>query len=232
MIDSEGLNTLKFKGLKSSDISVNGTGDTDVTVTIKGTNDTLVLKDFRKGDEYRNYNLEFDDAKMFVTDKNSPFRHIYGGSGNDTLKAAVEDSVMHAFGGNDTVYGSKGNDVIYGNEGNDTIYAGNGNDYVYGGEGNDTIDRSRERETTSSTAATATIHIFSGKNLRHGQSYDQIPRACSMNYQTCGRNFSRSYLKINAVGENAVIGINDTDDKLIISNFAANPEKLCSANRR
>ena len=218
VIDSEGLNTLKFKGLKSSDISVNGTGDTDVTVTIKGTNDTLVLKDFRKGDEYRNYNLEFDDAKMFVTDKNSPFRHIYGGSGNDTLKAAVEDSVMHAFGGNDTVYGSKGNDVIYGNEGNDTIYAGNGNDYVYGGEGNDTIDSGEGNDFLYGGNGDDT-YIF-GKNY----GTDIINDTEGVSTIRLADGISLADLKINAVGENAVIGINDTDDKLIISNFAANPE--------
>ena len=218
VIDSEGLNTLKFKGLKSSDISVNGTGDTDVTVTIKGTNDTLVLKDFRKGDEYRNYNLEFDDAKMFVTDKNSPFRHIYGGSGNDTLKAAVEDSVMHAFGGNDTVYGSKGNDVIYGNEGSDTIYAGNGNDYVYGGEGNDTIDSGEGNDFLYGGNGDDT-YIF-GKNY----GTDIINDTEGVSTIRLADGISLADLKINAVGENAVIGINDTDDKLIISNFAANPE--------
>lgn len=49
IIDADGLNTLRFKGLNPTDILVNGTGDSDVTITIKGTNDTLVIKDFRKG---------------------------------------------------------------------------------------------------------------------------------------------------------------------------------------
>lgn len=225
VIDSDGLNTLKFKGIKSSDISVNGTYDNDVTVTIKGTNDTLVLKDFRKGDSLsadahgnRNYNLEFDDAKMFVTDKNSPFRHIYGGSGNDTLKAAVEDSVMHAFGGDDTVYGSKGNDVIYGNEGNDIIYAGNGNDYVYGGEGNDTIDGKEGNDFLYGGSGDDT-YIF-GKNY----GTDIINDTEGVSTIRLADGISLEDLKINAVGENVVIGINDTDDKLIISNFATNPE--------
>lgn len=225
VIDSEGLNTLKFKGLKSGDISINGTGDNDVTVTIKGTNDTLILKDFRKGDSLsadahgnRNYNLEFDDAKMFVTDKNSPFRHIYGGCGNDTLKAAVEDSVMHAFCDDDTVYVSKGNDVIYGDEGNDTIYAGNGNDYVYGGENNDTIDGGEGNDFLYGGSGDDT-YIF-GKNY----GTDIINDTEGVSTIRLAYGISLADLKINAVGENAVIGINDTADKLIISNFAANPE--------
>ena len=98
------------------------------------------LKDFRKGEEYRSYDLEFNGVKMHVTDKSSPFRYIYGGNGDDVLKAVADDSIMYGFGGDDTVYGSKGSDVIYGNEGNDTIYAGAGNDFVFGGEGNDILD--------------------------------------------------------------------------------------------
>lgn len=61
----------------------------DATITIKGTNDTIVIKDFRKGEEYANYDLEFDGVKMHVTDQGSPFRHIYGGNGDDVLKAVV-----------------------------------------------------------------------------------------------------------------------------------------------
>ena len=60
IIDSDGLNTLRFKGIKPSDILVNGTDEYDATITIKGTNDTLVIKDFRKSEEYRNYDLEID----------------------------------------------------------------------------------------------------------------------------------------------------------------------------
>ena len=92
IIDSDGLNTLRFKGIKPSDILVNGTDEYDATITIKGTNDTLVIKDFRKSEEYRNYDLEIDGVKMHVTDKDSPFRHIYGGNGDDVLKAVVDDS--------------------------------------------------------------------------------------------------------------------------------------------
>ena len=147
IIDSDGLNTLRFSNLAPSDILVNGTGDYDVTITIKGTNDTLVIRDFRKEEEYRNYDLEFNGIKMHVTDDGSPFRHIYDGNGDDVLKAVVEDSVMHAFGGDDTVYGSKGSDAIYGNEGNDTIYAGSGNDFVFGGQGDDYINGGNGNDT-------------------------------------------------------------------------------------
>ena len=218
IIDSEGLNTLRFKGLDPSDILVNGTGECDVTITIKGTNDTLVIKDFRKGEEYRNYDLEFNGVKMHVTDKDSPFRHIYGGNGDDVLKAVVDDSVMHAFGGDDTVYGSKGDDIIYGNEGSDTIYAGNGNDFVYGGAGNDIIDGGEGNDLLYGGFGDDT-YIF-GKNC----GTDVINDTEGTSVIKLTNEVSLADLRIDSVGEDVVISIRNTDDKLIITDFKQNPD--------
>ena len=218
IIDSDGLNTLRFKGIKPSDILVNGTDEYDATITIKGTNDTLVIKDFRKSEEYRNYDLEIDGVKMHVTDKDSPFRHIYGGNGDDVLKAVVDDSVMHAFGGDDTVYGSKGDDIIYGNEGSDTIYAGNGNDFVYGGAGNDIIDGGEGNDLLYGGFGDDT-YIF-GKNC----GTDVINDTEGTSVIKLTNEVSLADLRIDSVGEDVVISIRDTDDKLIITDFKQNPD--------
>lgn len=218
IIDSDGLNTLRFKGIKPSDILVNGTDEYDATITIKGTNDSLVIKDFRKSEEYRNYDLEIDGVKMHVTDKDSPFRHIYGGNGDDVLKAVVDDSIMHAFGGDDTVYGSKENDVIYGNEGNDTVYAGNGNDFVYGGAGNDIIDGGEGNDLLYGGFGDDT-YIF-GKNC----GTDVINDTEGTSVIKLTNEVSLADLRIDSVGEDVVISIRDTDDKLIITDFKQNPD--------
>lgn len=218
IIDSDGLNTLRFKGIKPSDILVNGTDEYDATITIKGTNDSLVIKDFRKSEEYRNYDLEIDGVKMHVTDKDSPFRHIYGGNGDDVLKAVVDDSIMHAFGGDDTVYGSKENDVIYGNEGNDTVYAGNGNDFVYGGAGNDIIDGGEGNDLLYGGFGDDT-YIFD-KNC----GTDVINDTEGTSVIKLTNEISLADLRIDSVGEDVVISIRDTDDKLIITDFKQNPD--------
>lgn len=218
IIDSDGLNTLRFKGIKPSDILVNGTDEYDATITIKGTNDSLVIKDFRKSEEYRNYDLEIDRIKMHVTDKDSPFRHIYGGNGDDVLKAVVDDSIMHAFGGDDTVYGSKENDVIYGNEGNDTVYAGNGNDFVYGGAGNDIIDGGEGNDLLYGGFGDDT-YIFD-KNC----GTDVINDTEGTSVIKLTNEVSLADLRIDSVGEDVVISIRDTDDKLIITDFKQNPD--------
>lgn len=218
IIDSDGLNTLRFKGIKPSDILVNGTDEYDATITIKGTNDSPVIKDFRKSEEYRNYDLEIDGVKMHVTDKDSPFRHIYGGNGDDVLKAVVDDSIMHAFGGDDTVYGSKENDVIYGNEGNDTVYAGNGNDFVYGGAGNDIIDGGEGNDLLYGGFGDDT-YIFD-KNC----GTDVINDTEGTSVIKLTNEVSLADLRIDSVGEDVVISIRDTDDKLIITDFKQNPD--------
>ena len=236
IIDSDGLNTLRFSNLAPSDILVNGTGEYDVTITIKGTNDTLVIRDFRKGEEYRNYDLEFNGIKMHVTDKGSPFRHIYGGNGDDVLKAVVEDSVMHAFGGDDTVYGSKGSDAIYGNEGNDTIYAGSGNDFVFGGsdndviygeDGNDIIYGDEGDDVLDGDSGNDTLDGGTGNDTYvFGRNYgtDIISDSEGISTVKLADDTVLSDLEIRSVGNNVIISIKDTGDKLIITDFADAPE--------
>ncbi len=218
IIDSDGLNTLRFNGLNPLDILVNGTGDYDATITIKGTNDTLVIKDFRKGEEYANYDLEFDGVKMHVTDQGSPFRHIYGGNGDDVLKAVVDDSIMHAFGGIDTVYGSDGNDIIYGNEGDDVLYAGSGNDLVYGGDGDDILDGGEGDDFLYGGSGNDT-YVF-GRNY----GTDIISDSEGVSTIKIADGISLDELDIISVGENIVISLSDSDDKLIINYFAENPD--------
>lgn len=218
IIDADGLNTLRFNGLKPGDILVNGTGEYDATIMIKGTNDTLVIKDFRKGEEYANYDLEFDGVKMHVTDKGSPFKHIYGGNSDDVLKAVVDDSIMHAFGGDDTVYGSDGNDIIYGNEDNDAIYAGTGNDLVYGGSGNDTLDGGEGDDFLYGAEGNDT-YIF-GRNY----GTDIISDSEGVSTIKIADGISLDELEVVSVGEDVVITIKDSEDKLVINGFAANPD--------
>lgn len=81
IVDGTGVHTLCFNELRTSDIVVNGTGEFDATVTIKSTGEKLVIKDFRKSPEYSDYKLEFSNKKMYVTDKKSPFKDIYGSTG-------------------------------------------------------------------------------------------------------------------------------------------------------
>lgn len=155
---------------------------------------------------------------MHVTDQGSPFRHIYGGNGDDVLKAVVDDSIMHAFGGNDTVYGSDGNDIIYGNEGDDVLYAGSGDDIVYGGDGNDIIDGGKGNDFLYGGSGNDTYIL--GRNY----GTDIISDNEGVSTIKMAEGISLDELDIISVGEDIVIAIKDSEDKLIISGFAENPD--------
>lgn len=218
IMDEGGHNTLRFKGLKPTDVLVNGTGEYDVTIRIKGTDDTLIIKDFCKDGKYSDYDLEFDGGiRMHVTDKESPFRYIYGDSGEDVLKAVVEDSLMFGFDGDDTIKGSDGNDIIYGNQGNDTISAGTGNDILYGGDGNDVLDGGEGDDLLYGGAGDDT-YIF-GRNYGTDVISDEAGITTIKIH-----DFTLSDLTIVQAGEDVVITAEDTGDKLIINGFSQNPD--------
>lgn len=218
IIDDSGTNTLRFQGLKPTDILVNGTGEYDVTIRIKGTDDTLVIKDFCRDGKYSDYDLEFDGGiKMHVTDKDSPFRYIYGDSSDDVLKAVVEDSLMFGFEGDDTIQGSDGDDIIYGNQGSDTTHAGTGNDILHGGEGDDVLDGGEGDDLLYGGAGDDT-YIF-------GRNYGTDVISDEAGITTIRiKDFTLSDLTIVQAGEEAVITAKASGDRLIISGFGQNPD--------
>jgi hypothetical protein len=139
VIDYEGTNRIRFTGINASDVSVNGTGFYDVTITVKGTNDSLTIRNFRTEDLWKCFEFEFSGVLLDINAPDSPFRRIYGGNGDDVLQAVAENATMHGFGGDDLVLGSNGDDIVYGNDGNDVIYGVSGNNRLLGGDGNDEI---------------------------------------------------------------------------------------------
>lgn len=80
--DFDGRNTISFRDLKASDITVSNYLEYDVKVKVNGANDTLVIKNFRAGEKYRSFTLEFSGVSMDINDANSPFMHIDEGTGS------------------------------------------------------------------------------------------------------------------------------------------------------
>ena len=233
--DAGGRNKIKFTGLNARDILVNGIGEYDVEVKIKDTGDTLIISDFLLDEQYADYELEFKDEKMHVTDPNSPFRHIYGGTGNDVLKAVVKDSIFHAFAGDDEVHGSDGEDIIYGNEGNDTVFAGSGKDFVFGGTGNDNLSGEEGDDILHAGEGDDILDGGSGNDVLDGGNGNDT-YLFGKNYGTDTVNDSNgtttvkltdgltlSDVNIFPAGEEVVICRKDTEDRLVLQNYAKNP---------
>ncbi len=139
--DSQGINRIQFgAGISQSDLAFSDGGYDGLKITIRGTNDTLILDWFLYDDAYRNFELAFSDGTFFaVGAKNSPFRHMFGSDSGDYLTAVLDQTTIHGLGGNDTLKGSIHDDQLYGDAGNDCLYGNAGNDRLYGGEGNDQL---------------------------------------------------------------------------------------------
>ena len=218
IIEEGGHNIIRFSGLSHKDVLVNGIGDYDVEVKIKGTSDSLIIKNFRKGKEYQDWTLEFNDGTMHVTDKDSPFRYVYGTDNQDELKASVKGSYMYGYAGNDTIIGSDGDDIIYGGSGDDTIKSGSGNDFIFDSIGNNIIDSGSGNDIISGSTGDDT-YIW-GRN--YGTDIIDDTEGITTIILSDGLTLDDVIIKV--VGENAVITINGADDKLVIHGYLLNKD--------
>lgn len=218
VIDNAGVNKIVLAGINLSDISVNGTGINDVTISIKHAGDSLTISNFRKDNNRDCFEFVINGLPLDINDTHSPFKHICGGNGDDIIQAVVDNSIIHAFAGNDTIYGSSGNDIVYSGEGNDYVYADNGDDLVYGGDGDDILDGGKGNDFLYGGSGNDT-YVF-------GRYYgtDIISDSEGVSTIKMAEGVSLDELDIISVGEDIVIAIKDSEDKLIINDFAGNPD--------
>jgi Ca2+-binding RTX toxin-like protein len=69
---------------------------------------------------------------------------IYGGPGDDAIRAGSGKSTMFGDAGNDVLIGGRADDVIFGGKGNDEIFGGAGSDRAFGDDGDDWIAGERD----------------------------------------------------------------------------------------
>ncbi|MBQ3512401.1 MAG: calcium-binding protein [Lachnospiraceae bacterium] len=236
IMDNGGSNRIFFSNLTVNDILVNGTDEYDVTISIKGTNDSLVIKNFRENEAFTDYTLVFKDGTMHCMDKESPFRHIYGSNSDDVLKAVTEDSIMNAFDGNDTVIGSKGKDIIYGNDGNDSITAGEENDVIYGGEDDDLLNGEAGDDIIWGEAGCDILDGGNGNDYLYGGAGDDtyvfaenygrdiVEDGEGVTTVKLDKSLTAEDISVYKAGDEAIISINGTKDMLIISGYAVGSE--------
>lgn len=232
--DGYGHNTIRLSGLKSDDIRVNGTGWFDATIYIKGTNDSLLIRDFRMDECNADFNLVFDDVTMHVTDEGSPFRYICGDDNDNNLQAVTDNSTMYGFGGNDSITGSDGGDIIYGNEGADVVYAGTGIDYIYGGTGDDTIYGEDGNDFMSGLDGDDILSGGTGNDVMDGgigaDTYlfgieggtDIVNDMEGSSTIELTDSLTLDDINVNVLGCEAIVSIVGTDDRLIIHNSVGN----------
>ncbi|OCX63055.1 hypothetical protein BFP70_12620 [Thioclava sp. SK-1] len=84
----------------------------------------------------------------------------------------VNDDIIEAYEGNDTVFAGEGNDDVYGGAGDDSLNGGTGDDLIYGGTGDDTIDGGADNDTLMGQAGNDSIDGNDGNDSIDGGAGD------------------------------------------------------------
>lgn len=228
-----GINTLV--GGDGADILTGGTGTNNMiggtgndTYTVISATDTVV----------ENLNEGTDTVKAGVnftlgTNVENLTMTLAGltGNGNElinTLTAHASGSNLYGFGGNDKLVGGAGNDYLDGGEGADTITGGNGNNTMLGGAGNDSITGGTGSDDIRGGLGNDTLTGGVGSDTYHfglGDGQDTINNttvdtsAGRLDKLVFDSNVNADQLWFQKSGNNLVISVLNTTDKLTVTNW-------------
>ena len=141
--EEQGVDTVQFN-VNQNDLEfvISGIpGDNGLLIRIKETGETLRIRNWFTGDQYKVESFIFIDGTLNTAQIESIAitSGITGSNYSDALFAPFA-AALSGRGGNDWLYGSNNNDTLYGNEDNDSLYGNYGDDALYGGDGNDILD--------------------------------------------------------------------------------------------
>ena len=87
---------------------------------------------------------------------------LFGGKGDDTLRALEAGSRLNGAGGDDIVTGRSGDDFLAGGNGNDVVTGGAGDDLMNGNRGDDTLDGGAGDDTLRGSTGADTFVFSAG----------------------------------------------------------------------
>ncbi len=207
ILDYNGKNKIKFLDeITQNDLELIEINDYDVELKIKGTQDKIIIKNFKLGSIHANFNLEFSNGESihiskFGKDKNK----IIATDSNPNISAPTnQNTILVGNDSNNIITGNVGNDKLYGKKGNDTLIGNSGNDILNGGEGNDTCQGGNGNDT----------YIF-----KKGHGVDTILDYNGENKIKFGENITKGDLLTDYVNNDLEILVGGIQDKIIIKNF-------------
>ena len=192
---------LEMRGLKYSECELVMNGN-DLIVKVKGTSDSVTVKNCFISEYYRINSIKFADKTMSYENIVEYFKTtgtiINGTSSNDNISPNVlswSKVTVNGGAGDDTITGSSEIDILDGGTGNDKLSGGAGNDvYVFKkGYGQDIIDN----------------------YYYHGDSQNADNDTLDMS------ELKQSQVDLDKVGNDLVVSIKGTEDKVTIRNHYA-----------
>ncbi|WP_426112036.1 calcium-binding protein [Pseudomonas sp. DSP3-2-2] len=125
---------------------------------------------------------------------------VYGANGNDTISGGAGADTLYGEAGNDHLLGDAGIDTLSGGDGDDVLDGGAGNDILTGGEGNDTY----------------AFGVRGGKD-----SINNYGTSASTDTVQFDASVSLEDLWFRRSSNDLEVGIVDTPDKVVVSNWYA-----------
>jgi uncharacterized repeat protein (TIGR02059 family) len=95
---------------------------------------------------------------------------LHGWGGNDTLTGGASRDRLYGSSGDDRLYGNGGNDRLYGGTGKDRLEGGTGRDYLTGESGNDVLKSGDSHDTINGSSGNDVIYGGKGKDILSGGS--------------------------------------------------------------
>ncbi|MCL2760388.1 MAG: hypothetical protein FWD70_01915, partial [Desulfuromonadales bacterium] len=209
------LNTIQFKeGIDPSEVTGMRSGN-NLVLSIAGTTDKITVQNFYYNNDPNSYQnpvqqIKFADGTVWGFEDIVKIGFM-GTSGSSTTGTQYDD-IMYAGPGGTAMYGGAGNDIMYGGSGNDSLYGGDGDDILDGGAGNDYLDGGTGNNT----------YMF-GK----GDGQDTIASSSDttpdkLNTIQFKEGIDPSEVTGIRSGNNLVLSIAGTTDKITIQNFYYN----------
>jgi uncharacterized repeat protein (TIGR02059 family) len=95
---------------------------------------------------------------------------LHGWGGNDTLSGGASRDRLYGSSGDDRLYGNGGNDRLYGGTGKDRLEGGTGRDYLAGDSGNDILKGGDGHDTINGGSGNDVLYGGKGKDILTGSS--------------------------------------------------------------
>ena len=223
--DTDGLNRIKFiDSIRPDDLQIFASGEHDIVIKNKNTDDQINISYFRYRENYRNFTLEFDDGTILNKEsENNPLRSIQGTDQRDVIHAYMNNMTMRGGSGDDALSGSSGTDKIYGDEGNDDLNGNGGYDLLFGGAGDDRLTGDYGNDTLDGGLGNDRLDGGYGDDtyiFGVGYGKETIYDYSGQNKIKFLEGIRPSDLTVYASGQyDIVIKVKDGEDQITISSF-------------
>ncbi|MCL4456170.1 MAG: peptidoglycan DD-metalloendopeptidase family protein, partial [Nitrospirae bacterium] len=222
------LDTILLDGsIQPSDVSLRRNGNDLVLRITDNLTDQLTVKDYFLNEDlrYQVENIKFADGTVWDAATIKQLI-LQGTSGNDTITGYNRADTISGLTGNDTIYGRAGDDNINGDAGDDNLYGETGNDMLQGDDGSDTLHGQEGDDILDGGTGNDRLYgeigndtYLFGKGSGQDTIMDKDATAGNLDTIILNSDIAPADITIQRNGENLVLSINGTTDKLTVDNW-------------